>query len=346
MSYTKTLKLEHNEVAAKINSETGEITKFPTRLPTGKVMFEKNSIFDRAYNVYWDYLSKNLSPMELRVAYLLSDKLVKNRMLITPQTSVKNVAEYLGISRNLVTPTLDKLDTMGVIRKHEGSWYFNPAICASVGTSYEMESEFKDSPIMRAIELIDNKGKTQNSTDSQGVSSAIQQLIVQDCTIKVLCPTKCPINSSDMDPSMIFSKRYPNSWRFLERELSDIEFKVTIALSLLATRGTNEIEALEKTITAKKLSELFGVSRDLINPILEKLLNYGVYMNVTVHHEDKVFTGHLLNPFLSFSGRLLHSNVIGLFKPTAVGKAFYDPEYTYKALPMSKRRGVKRLKAK
>ena len=68
--YTQEIKLKHNEIAATIDVETGEvkpITKRVNNIPDGKEIFEPDGLFKKDYTNSWKFLNKyltNIPPIE------------------------------------------------------------------------------------------------------------------------------------------------------------------------------------------------------------------------------------------------------------------------------------------
>lgn len=137
-----------------------------------------------------------------------------------------------------------------------------------------------------------------------------------------------PEGSIVFEPTAIFRKDYTNSWRFLEKQLKPIEFKVAYSLALLAKANTNSLEPLNDNTTIPELMEILKVSKNVVKPILQKLFSLGVYGKFDVVDVDKGYTKYwIFNPYLSFSGRLLKSDIASLFKGTHCAKAFANPDY-------------------
>jgi hypothetical protein len=130
------------------------------------------------------------------------------------------------------------------------------------------------------------------------------------------------------EPEGIFRKDYTNSWTFLQKKLRPIEFKVAFTLALMAKANTNTLEPLNDETTIPELIEILNISKNMVKPILEKLWNLGVYGKFEVRDMSKPYTKYwIFNPYLSFSGRLLQSDIASLFSGTECAKAFRDPEY-------------------
>jgi len=144
-------------------------------------------------------------------------------------------------------------------------------------------------------------------------------------------PNNIPEGKEVFEPEGIFRKDYTNSWNFLKKTLTPIEYKAAHTLAMLAKANTNSLQPLNDDTTLKELMEVLAVSKNKVKPILDKLWDLGVYGRFDVKEADKPYTKYwLFNPYLSFSGKLIHSDIATLFSGTHCAKAFKDSEYSYR----------------
>lgn len=137
-----------------------------------------------------------------------------------------------------------------------------------------------------------------------------------------------PEGKEVFEPNAVFRKDYTNSWNFLRRILTPLEFKAAFTLAMMAKANTNSLEPLNDDTTIPELMEILDMSKNKVRPILEKLWNLGVYGKFEVKQADKPYTKYwVLNPYLSFSGKIINSDIAGLFRGTHIAKAFSNPEY-------------------
>ena len=140
-----------------------------------------------------------------------------------------------------------------------------------------------------------------------------------------------PEGKEVFEPTAIFRKDYTNSWKFLNKYLTALEFKVAHTIALMARANTNSLEPLNDETTIPQLMEILGVSKNKVKPILDKLWDLGVYGKFEIKEVNKPYTKYwVLNPYLSFSGKLISSDIATMFRNTHIAKAFYDEEYSYK----------------
>lgn len=140
-----------------------------------------------------------------------------------------------------------------------------------------------------------------------------------------------PEGSELIDPKALFKKDYSKSWFFLREVLTPIEYKAAHTLSMLAKANTNSLEPLNDESALKELMSVLGVSINKVRPILNKLFDLGVYGKFEVYKPEKPYTrSWIFNPYLSFMGRLVKSDIANLFRGTHCEKAFHDEDYAYK----------------
>lgn len=127
------------------------------------------------------------------------------------------------------------------------------------------------------------------------------------------------------EPEGIFKKDYSKTWKWLKLQLSPFEFYVAFELALMAKANTNSLEPLNDDTTVNQLVDKFQISRNKVNPLFKKLFNLGVYGKFEVANRDVEFKKYwILNPYLTFSGRLIDSDIANLFKGTKIAIYFHS----------------------
>lgn len=103
--YTRNLKLKDHEIPAKINLETGEITKVRNMFnsfPEGKELWLKDEKFSKTFTYSWKFLAKNLSSDEIKVLVvmtLLAQPGTNSMPPLNEEVSMLQMEEYFGVSR-------------------------------------------------------------------------------------------------------------------------------------------------------------------------------------------------------------------------------------------------------
>ncbi len=147
-------------------------------------------------------------------------------------------------------------------------------------------------------------------------------------------------NSSNLikfDHGKLFKKEYNNSWLFLLRELKPMEVSAVTYLISFAQMNTGSLEPLNDDTTVRDLSFKLNISVNRVKQILKVLFLYGVYGKFEVYNPDKPFTKYwIINPFLSFSGTHIDTEIVNLFKDTYIAKAYFDPKFVFKETKRNK----------
>ena len=137
-------------------------------------------------------------------------------------------------------------------------------------------------------------------------------------------PNNIPQNKEVFEPQGIFQKSYTKSWKFLKSRLSAFEFSVAFELALMAKANTNSLEPLNDETTVQQLVERFDISRNKVKPLFYKLFKLGVYGKFEVYDKTKPYTKYwILNPYLSFSGKLISSDIAHLFSGTEIALNYF-----------------------
>lgn len=139
--YRAEFKLNHDELPAIVNAETGEVkvlTKRSNNIPEGKELHEPTAKFLKYYPNSWAFLKRELNDFELRVCLtlaLLAKAHTNSLEPLNDETMVSDLVVSLGISRNKVKSTLQTLWNYGVYGAFEVKeadkpytkyWIFNP----------------------------------------------------------------------------------------------------------------------------------------------------------------------------------------------------------------------------
>ena len=120
-----------------------------------------------------------------------------------------------------------------------------------------------------------------------------------------------------------WTKHFNASWEFLDEVLTDLEFKIVNRMCRMAKMNTNSLQPLDDSTTIIELSETFGLDRRRTKKTFDKLFNLGIYGKFEVVDEDKGYTKYwVLNPYLSFSVKLIDEGITTLFEGTRLTKEY------------------------
>lgn len=178
--YTQLVKLNHNEVASKINVETGEVTEVKPRvnnIPSGKQSFGiKEKGWRKSFDYSWEFLETVLTDMELRVVQKLCRMAKMNTNSLEPlsdETTQVEIAETFNLDYRKTKKMFDKLHKLGIYAKFDvvyenmpytKYWILNPYLSSSETfiMTNKIHNLFKDTEMCKLnttkkIEVIDTE---------------------------------------------------------------------------------------------------------------------------------------------------------------------------------------------
>ena len=136
------IKLNNNELPAKVNAETGEISTITSRknnIPEGRELNNPSGKFTKAYEEAWNYLLDHLSDKEMIIVTRMMHMARPSSNSLEPlnsSTTLNELAETFHIHRNHVTKIFTNLMSHGVYAEfkfgaYDGVrhyWVLNPYI--------------------------------------------------------------------------------------------------------------------------------------------------------------------------------------------------------------------------
>ena len=140
-----------------------------------------------------------------------------------------------------------------------------------------------------------------------------------------------PRGSNVFESKALFKKDYQNTWFFLKGVLTPIEYKAAHTLTMMAKSNTGSLEPISDESTIRQLMEVLDVSKNKVKPIMDRLFEFGVYGKFEAYKPERPYTKYwIINPYLSFSGKIIKSDIQELFEGTHCEKAFQDDDYLFK----------------
>lgn len=119
-------------------------------------------------------------------------------------------------------------------------------------------------------------------------------------------------------------KSFDPTFEYLDTVLTDLELRVVLKLCRMAEMNTNSLKPLNDDTAIKAIAEEFGISRNKVTPMFKKFFDIGLYARFEVKKEDIPYTKYwILNPYLTFSGKLIKSDIVNLFKGTTIEKEYH-----------------------
>lgn len=136
--------------------------------------------------------------------------------------------------------------------------------------------------------------------------------------VRLRKPNNLPEGKFPFNPGA-FTKRYPKAWEYLYKVLTDQEIVVALKLMDKAQFNTNSLRPLSDDIPQKVLSQELGVSKNRVKQVVDNLYKAGVYAKATVMEGNET-TYWIFNPYLSYSGKLITTELLNLFQNTQIAK--------------------------
>lgn len=144
-NYKETIKLEHNEVPAKLNLDTGEFLIASKAGKRGDDTLGANPIkkFSKRNEQAWEVLETQTSNLEYAVANKLTRYLKMHTNSLDPlnnSTTLTVLSEEFAVSRKSISGIFDKLFRLGVYgkfevyemnEKYKNYWIFNPYLTSN-----------------------------------------------------------------------------------------------------------------------------------------------------------------------------------------------------------------------
>lgn len=163
----------------------------------------------------------------------------------------------------------------------------------------------------QTIELANNESLAKVNNETGEVTTVKKKL------------NNLPEGKEVFEPEGIFRKDYTKTWEYLDKTLTPLEFKVVAKLCRMAKMNTNSLEPLNDETTALKLSEEFNIDHRTSKKLFKKLFELGVYAKFEAFKPDVPYTKYwILNPYLSFSGKIINSDIKLLFTGTVLEKVY------------------------
>lgn len=92
----------------------------------------------------------------------------------------------------------------------------------------------------------------------------------------------------------------------------------------MAKMNTNSLEPLNDSTTQIMIAQEFNIDHRKSKKIFDKLYNLGVYAKFDIAKVEVTYTKYwILNPYLSFGGKLVESDIANLFIGTQLTNEYY-----------------------
>jgi hypothetical protein len=121
-----------------------------------------------------------------------------------------------------------------------------------------------------------------------------------------------------------WKKSFTPSWKFLDEVLTDLEIRVVMKMCIMAEMNTNSLKPLNDSTTQLTIATMFNIDRRKAKIMFEKFYKLGIYGRFDVYDESQPFTKYwILNPYLSFGGKIIASPIVELFSVSKLTKEYF-----------------------
>ena len=97
------------------------------------------------------------------------------------------------------------------------------------------------------------------------------------------------------------------------------ELGIIAYMASMAEFNTNSLKPLSDETSLRELEELFNTSKNRVGKIMDKLFKFGVYLQIKVY-KNELKEYWVLNPNISWKGRLKDDSIFKHFKNTDISK--------------------------
>lgn len=121
----------------------------------------------------------------------------------------------------------------------------------------------------------------------------------------------------------LFAKSYDKAWVYMYDKLSAVEIKIALKMSTMTEFNTNSLNPLDDNTSMRGLAEFFNISINSVKKSFKNLMDIGVYASFRYsHYKRGIVTEWIFNPYISFRGKLIESDIKTLFDNTKIGRLF------------------------
>ena len=132
-------------------------------------------------------------------------------------------------------------------------------------------------------------------------------------------PNNIPEGKSKLDYNN-FSIINNDMLRVLFDECNGSEIKVILHMVYMSEFGNNSLKPLNDELSYRELSRIFSIDDKTIKAILNKLKYLGVYLQLNITEVDGAKEYWVLNPYISWKGKLKSDSLFHTFANTRIVK--------------------------
>jgi len=107
--------------------------------------------------------------------------------------------------------------------------------------------------------------------------------------------------------------------KILSDFMTNEEMGIIYKMIYRADFNTNSLKPFSDDTSIRMLSEEFNVGKNKVLTIFKKLFEFGVYAHIRIH-EEKLSEYWILNPYISWKGKLKNDSIFSQFALTRIAK--------------------------
>lgn len=122
-----------------------------------------------------------------------------------------------------------------------------------------------------------------------------------------------------------FAKVNTKTIKFLFDKCSKLEIAIILQMVGMADFNTNSLKPLSDEMSVRDLSKEFNISKNTVTQTFTNLFKLGVYAQFKISKGD-IKEYWILNPYVSFKGKLIEDALVANFKDTEIEKYFNNKD--------------------
>lgn len=134
-------------------------------------------------------------------------------------------------------------------------------------------------------------------------------------------PNNLPNNKSIYNRKEEFYKGYVKADHVLLTLLTPLEYRVVSIMRMKSKMNTNSLDPLNDESSLAEIASQLDIHRNSVNKIISRLRDLGIFANFEVTNQyGQRIKSWILNPIISFKGKTISDEIMGLFDDTMITK--------------------------
>jgi biotin operon repressor len=134
-------------------------------------------------------------------------------------------------------------------------------------------------------------------------------------------PNNLPNGKQFYDTKEEFYKGYVKADNVLLSLLTPLEYRVVSIMRMKSKMNTNSLDPLSDESSLTDIATQLNIHRNSVNKIISRLRELGIFATFEVTNQyGQRIKSWILNPVISFKGKTISTEIIGLFSDTMITK--------------------------